>query len=132
VPLMEMVHVVDPVEEHTERIGDLSEFQIPLNYVLVAIYMRPEKTKGNIILTDVYRDEDKYQGKSGLVLKCGPLAFVDDDKVKFCGFSPQPGEWVMFRPSDGIKLDIRTKDGHCVLLIDTQIKMVIPSPDLIF
>jgi co-chaperonin GroES (HSP10) len=131
-PLMEMVHIVDPVDEHIDRIGDLSEFEVALNQVLVAIYLRPEKTASGIILSDKTRDEDKYQGKAGLVLKRGPLAFVDDDRIKFNGFSPKPGEWVMFRPSDGIKLDIRAKDGHCVLLTDTQIKMSIPSPDLIF
>ena len=127
-----MENVNDPVEETIERTGDLSEFEVPLNKVLVGIYLRPSKTKGGIELPDKYRDEDIYQGKAGLVLKCGPLAFVDDDRVAFNGFKAEPGDWVMFRPSDVLKLDIRSKDGHCILLTDTQIQMKIPAPDLVF
>lgn len=131
-PLMEMVHVEDPSDALVNKIGDLSEFEVPLNRVLIGIYMRPEKTKGGVILTDKYRDEDRYQGKAGLILKRGPLAFVDDDRVKFNGFDPKPGDWVMFRPSDGMKVDIRAADGHCILLTDTQVQLVIPAPDVVF
>ena len=131
-PLMLMEHDVDPVEEIIDRIGDLSEFEIPLNSILVGIYMRPAKTKCGIILTDIYREEDKHQGVAGLVLKCGPLAFVDDDRIKFNGFNAKPRDWVMFRKSDGIKLDIRSEQGHCILLKDTHVQLIIPAPDLVF
>ena len=43
----------------------------------VAVYERPEQTKSKIFLTDSVRDEDKFQGKVGLVVKMGPDAFVD-------------------------------------------------------
>lgn len=127
-----MVNVHDPVDEIMEKIGDLSDFVVPFNKILVGIYMRPEKTRGGLILTDQYRDEDKWQGKAGLILKRGPMAFVDDDRVKFNGLDPQVGDWVVFRPSDGMKLDIRHKEGHCILLTDTQVQLVIPTPDLVF
>ncbi len=129
-PVMEMVHVVDPAEQLVARIGDLSEFVVPSNKVLVGIYMRPEKTKGGVILTDTYRDEDLYQGKAGLVLKRGPTAFTGSWKVE--GLDPAVGDWVAFRPSDGLKIDIRSKEGHCILIEDTQVQMVIPAPDLVF
>lgn len=131
-PQIEMVHVTDPADDVIDRIGDLSDFVVPFNKVLVGIYVRPEKTKGGLILTDQYRDEDKYQGKAGLILKRGPMAFVDDDRVKFNGLDPQVGEWICFRPSDGMKLDIRHKEGHCILLSDVQVQLVIPAPDLVF
>jgi len=131
-PLMEMRHIVDPVEELFDKIGDLSEIVVPFNKVLVAIYMRPKETKSGIHLPDQVRQEDVYQGKSGLILKKGPMAFQDDDKVKFHGLNPEVGEWIVFRPSNGMKLDIRSKDGHCILLSDTQVELVIPSPDMVF
>lgn len=131
-PLTQMVHDVDPVDELIERIGDLSEFLVPLNRVLVGIYMRPAKTKGGILLTDNTRNEDLYQGKAGLVLKKGPIAFQDDDSFSFHGFNPDVGDWVMFKPSNGIKFDIRSDEGHCILLKDIQIELVIPAPDLVF
>jgi len=131
-PVLEMVHTEDPVDEVIDRIGDLSEIVVPFNKILVGIYMRSGKTKGGVILTDQYRDEDKWQGKAGLILKRGPMAFVDDDRVKFNGLDPQVGEWICFRPSDGMKLDIRHKEGHCILLQDIQVQLVIPAPDLVF
>lgn len=131
-PVLEMVHDIDPIEETINRIGDLSDIVVPFNKILVGIYMRSGKTKGGVILTDQYRDEDKWQGKAGLILKRGPMAFIDDDRVKFNGLDPQVGDWVVFRPSNGLKLDIRHKEGHCILLTDTQIELVIPSPDLVF
>ena len=131
-PVMEMQHFVDPVEEITERIGDLSEVVVPFNKILIGIYLRPGKTKSGLHLPDQYRAEDVYQGKSGLILKRGPMAFVDDERVKFNGLDPQVGEWVVFRPSNGLKLDIRHQEGHCILLTDTQIELVIPTPDLVF
>ena len=131
-PVMSMVHTVDPVDEIINKIGDLSEFEIPLNKVLIGIYMRPSKTKGGIELPDNYRDEDFFQGKAGLVLKKGPLAFQDDDVIKFNGFNPDVGDWVAFKPSNGLKIDIRDKEGHCILLKDTQIELIIPAPDIIF
>ena len=131
-PVMTMKHIVDPVEELMDRIGDLDEITVPFNKILVGIYMRPNQTKSGIILADSTRDEDRFQGKSGLILKKGPMAFQDDDKVKFNGLNPEVGECIVFRPSNGMKLDIRSKDGHCILLSDTQVELVIPSPDMVF
>lgn len=129
-PQMAMAHVREPDQEIIDKVGDLSEFQVPANKVLIGLYMRPEKTQSGIILTDEYRREDLYQGKSGLLLKRGPAAFKGSWKIE--GMDPQVGDWVAFRPSDGLKIDIRSKEGHCILLEDTQIQMVIPSPDVVF
>lgn len=125
-----MIHDRDPVEEIVERIGDLSDVVVPSNKVLVGIYLRPQRTKGGIELPDKYRDEDVYQGKAGLVLKCGPTAFKGDWRVE--GFAPKPGDWIAFRPSDGFKIDIRSREGHCILLDDTAIRLILPAPDLVF
>lgn len=130
--VMQMQHYVDPVEEIQERIGDLSEIIVPFNKLLVGIYMRPNLTKSGIVLPDQVRDEDRYQGKAGVILKKGPMAFKDDDHVKFHGLNPDVGDWIAFRPSNGMKIDIRSKDGHCILLSDTQVELVIPAPDMVF
>lgn len=131
-PVMAMQHIVDPVEELMDRIGDLSEIVVPFNKILVGIYMRPNKTAGGIMLTEQTMEEDRWQGKAGLILKKGPMAFKDDDRVQFHGVNPDIGDWIVFRPSNGMKLDIRSKNGHCILLADTQVELVIPSPDMVF
>lgn len=129
-PAMLMQHVTDPAEEIVDRIGDLSEFIVPGNKVLLGIYMRPQKTKSGIELPDNYLDEDRFQGKACLVLKKGPVAFTGSWKVE--GLNPDVGDWVAVRPSDGLKIDIRSAKGHCILVEDSQIQLVIPAPDVVF
>lgn len=121
---------VDPAQHLIDKIGYIDDVEVPLNKVLLGIYLRPEKTKSNIILPDGVRDEDLYQGKACLVLKLGPVAFKDDDKFSFHGYKAEIGQWVVIRPSDGMKLDIN--GVRCVLLADTQCQLVIPSPDMVF
>lgn len=125
-----MVHAVDPRQQLIENIGNLDGVNIFNNWILIAIYKRPEKTSGGIFLTDNTRKEDEYQGKVGLVVKKGPLAFVDDDKTSFNGQNVEVGDWVAFRVSDGWSLDVN--GTMCRMLQDTQIRMTIPSPDVVF
>jgi hypothetical protein len=50
VPPMIMVHDVDPAQDVTKKIGDLSKFEVFHNQILVGVYIRPEKTKSGLIL----------------------------------------------------------------------------------
>ena len=68
-PAMLMEHDVDPREGLLKKIGDLSKVEVFNNQILVAVYLRPEKTKSGILLPGQTRDEDKYQSKVGLVIK---------------------------------------------------------------
>lgn len=138
-PAMNMFHEVDPKEVILSGIGDIGELKMTANDVLVAIYLRPEKTKSGIILTDRNRDEDKYQSKVGLVLKMGPDAFVDESGEWFKDVEIKVGDWVWFRPSDGWNMDLmanpdaRTLDCvHCRVLKDTSIRGTIPHPDMVW
>ncbi len=101
--------------------------------VLVAIYKRPTKTKGGVILTDQYRDEDIYQGKIGLVLKVGETPFDNKDEEYFGERKPQVGDWVMYRISDGMPFQFGNIEGDCRLLRDRRsILMIIKEPDIIW
>jgi co-chaperonin GroES (HSP10) len=125
-----MKHAVDPRKTIMEEVGDLSTIEIFNNQILVAIYIRPEKTSGGIILANQTRDEDKWQGKMGLVLKKGPSAFVDESQNWFNGIDVAVGDWVFFRPSDGWGLEVN--GVLCRLLDDTVIRGRTPSPDMIW
>lgn len=129
-PAALMVHEKDPKAELLSAVGDLSQIEIMHNQILVAVYIRPEKTKSGIYLTSNTRDEDRYQGKAGLVLKKGPLAFVDDDANKFHGQNVEVGDWVFYRVSDGFQVMINGR--LCRLLEEVHIKGKIPSPDVVF
>lgn len=129
-PATLMVHSNDPAEELRAKVGDLSQIEILHNQILVAVYIRPEKTKSGIILTEQTRNEDRYQGKAGLVLKKGPLAFVDDEANKFHGQNVEVGDWVFYRVSDGFPVVLN--GALCRLLEEVHIKGKIPAPDVVF
>lgn len=127
-------HEDDPkkllMDKYSRTVEDLSIYGDSL---LVAIYRRPEKTKGGILLSNEYLDEDLYQGKVGLVLKVGPYPADEMDLKWFNGRLPQVGDWVTFRASDGISFGLLDNKGDCRFLKDRRsVWMVIPEPDMIW
>lgn len=135
---LSMLHAVDPREDLLKKIGNLDHIDVFSNHVLVATYVRPTTTKSGLILTAQTRKEDEYQGKIGLVIKKGPLAFEDDDRNHFKGQNVEIGEWIAYRQSDGWQLKLggsvknfEEADGgwHCRMLQDIDIKMRVSHPD---
>ena len=122
--------LVDPAkEEIIKSAGDISEVEVMHNYVLLGIWVRPKITKGGLHLPDTVVDEDKYQGKTGLVLKIGPTAFVDGE-YDFAGQKVEVGDWIVLRPGDGWQLRVGNRD--CRMVTDTSIKLKVPKPDMIY
>ena len=129
-PQMAMKHDVDPKEDLLAKIGNIDGVDVFNNSVLVALYIRPERTKTGIYVTQNYRDEDRIQGKSGLIVKMGANAFVDDTGNWFKGASVSLHDWVIFRPADGWPITIN--NVACRLIDDTAIRGKISSPDVIW
>src|SRR5215472_9828808 len=96
-------HELDPRQKLLEAVGDVSGVEIFHTQVLVATYIAPEKTKGGIIRPQQNVDEDRFQGKVGLILKTAPGAFTSDDKWTWPEDIGQ-GDWVFFRISDTLAL----------------------------
>ena len=114
-------------KEIFDAIGDLSKLDRLFSArVLVATYVRPEKTRGGVFLTANEQNEDIYQGCVGLVLKKGPMAFQDSDGSAFHGQNVEVGEWVVFRPGDAKRIQIN--NINCRIVEDTQIDMVVTDP----
>ena len=132
---MLMVHEEDPKARTLDEVGDISGIKLFSNQVLVAIYKRPSKTKGGIILTDKTRDEDIYQGKVGLILSKGPDAF-DDPTGKWSWDDVGVGSWVLFRPSDSWAIGLigegRNEKYDCRILSDTSVRGIVPHPDMVW
>jgi len=129
-PAAAMLHDVDPRIALKRKIGDVSAIEVCHNQVLVAIYMRPEQTKGKIILTDATREEDRYQGKVGLILKCGPKAFDDPTGVWQWPQDLGVDDWVYFRVSDGWGVTVNAnRENLCRMLDDIHIRGRIENPD---
>ena len=129
-PYARMTHDVDPRKTIHDELGDISDVELFHNQVLAAIYVRPEKTKGGLYLTNSLRDEDKWQGKVGLIVKAGPDAFKDETGRWFNGVNINVGDWIYFRPSDGWQLTVH--GVLCRILDDTDVRGRIPAPDAVW
>jgi len=129
-PFMMMQHSNDPKQELREKLGDLSTIELFNNQILVAIYIRPEKTKSGLYLPDTHRDEDRVQSKVGLVVKMGPSAFVEDGSVWFDGVTVNEDDWVFFRPSDGWGIVIN--NVQCRILDDVNVRGRVDQPDRVW
>ena len=128
-PHMLMSHDVDPKDAILQEIGDLSQVELFHNQVLLAVYIRPEKTKSGLILTDNHRDEDRYQSKVGLLVKRGPMAFEQDGNW-FQGLTFKEHDWLVFRPSDGWSITVN--GVLCRIFDDVNIKGRVPHPDAVW
>lgn len=122
----------DPAEELLAKVrGDMAHIAEVMGAgVLVAIWKRPEKTAAGLYLPDRTRDEDVFQGKIGIVLKMGPLAFVEDDRHKWAGRIPKVGDWVAYRVGDAWPMFIA--DHPCRIVEDVNIKMIVSKPDVVW
>lgn len=127
---LRMVHAEDPAKTILDKVGDLSDFEVMHNDILVGVYIRPDKTAGGIYLSDGVRKEDEYQGTVGLVLKKGPMAFVDDGAAEFHGQNIEVGDWIAFRVGDAWSISIR--GALCRMIEDRLVKMKIPAPDEVY
>lgn len=125
-----MDHAEDPKGKIIREIGDISGLTLLNNQVLLATYIRPQKTKSGLYLSDKYLDEDKYQSKVGLLLAKGPSAFEEKDGQWFGGRSFVAGEWLVFRPSDG--WNVTVNGILCKILQDVQIKGIVDNPDRVW
>lgn len=130
-PHVALAHENDPRTDLLGKIGDVSNVEVFNNQVMVAIYKRPEKTRGGIIMTEAHRDEDLSQGKVGLVVKMGALAFSPDadDKWGFAQIEPrlEVGDWVYFRASDGWAMSVN--QTPCRMLDDVNVRGRVRHPD---
>lgn len=131
-----VVHTVDPKEALMKSVGEIPDGLVMFSRILVAVYQPPivEKTGGGVFLASSIQDEDReealWQGKVGLLIKMGPQAYVDDDGVKFHGQKCEVGDWVWFRPSDGMGCDVG--ETFCRLFeSERYIIGKLPHPDMV-
>jgi co-chaperonin GroES (HSP10) len=126
-------YAADPKGFLLDRCAWAKQVTVFHNWVITATYFLPHKIgsgKVTLILPDSVHDEALYQGKVGVVIAKGPLAFRDDDHIKFYDQTVEIGDWVVFDIMEGRQF---TMDRiHCRRLKDTQIVMRIPDPRLVY
>lgn len=129
-PAMLMAHEEDPAAKLKKEVGDVSNVEVFNNQLLVAVYVRPQKTKSGIYLTDKTTEEDRFQSKVGLVIKKGPSAFNDTSGEWFNGVEINEGDWIVFRPSDGWSITVN--NVLCRMIDDVNVKGRIDHPDRVW
>jgi co-chaperonin GroES (HSP10) len=129
-PFMIMQHEVDPAKVILDEIGDTSKVEVFNNQLLVAVYIRPEKTKSGLLLPGQTRDEDKFQSKVGLVLKKGPSAFQDTSGEWFQDIDIDINEWIIMRSSDGWSITVN--GVLCRMIDDMNVRGRVDHPDRVW
>lgn len=126
--LYKFADAADSTKEMLKAVGDLTKYDLAGGRVLVWCYIRPRRV-GNILMPDSAVKEDVWQSSVGYVLKTGPLAFKNDDRTDFGGFAAKAGDWVLFVPGEGKRLQINGVD--CRIIEDSLIQMKIDDPNVI-
>jgi co-chaperonin GroES (HSP10) len=130
-PQLVMQYDYDPAEKLIGELGDLSGIKMMNTQILIAVHMRPNKTQSGMWLPENHMEEDRFQGKSGLLIAAGPQAFHQDGKWFQEGINFEIGKtWILFRPSDGWNVTINGKP--CRMLDDVSIRAVVNHPDMVF
>ncbi len=119
----------DQVTEIFKLVGKLDDIDVFGDLVLLACYIRPERTASGLYLPGSAQDEDVWQGKVGLVLKSGPNAFRDEDGDLY-EQRVNIGEWGVFKVGDGWRLDV--KGVPCRLVRDVSIRARVKDPSIVF
>jgi hypothetical protein len=158
IDLQRYARCVTPAEQKAAIIRDLepslATIGVMRNRVLVCTYVEAEVTAGGIYKPNSRIDESKWQGKVGLVLKIGPLAFDFDEIVEeaasFDGTGasgmamdvvrrnhgiPEVGDWVFYRAADTWDCGVKVGSGtgvHCRFINDDNIIGVIGDPTVIW
>ena len=119
-----MLHEEPPATAIKRIIGDIDGYEVGPRQILGAIYLRPEKTVGGIVLSQRNLDEDFYQSKVVLALKVG-------DGTTFAGKQVIEGDWLVVRPSDCWSLEVN--GVRCRHFFDSEIRARVTDafPELI-
>ena len=84
-------------KELVRNLGDLKQYKVTKNYVLVGLYIGGSRIAGSSLLrADANKREDVFQSNCGIVIKLGPSAFHFNDG-SYEPDAPVVGEWIYYR-----------------------------------
>lgn len=129
------IGVEDPAEVIMARVRDVLD-KFPAIFgsrILIALSPSASKSKGGIIFTDKAKDEGRFQGKAGLVLKLGVEAFKYNPRfptLDWEGPKAEVGDWVHFFNSDSREIGIG--GIACRYIWDSDLLGIITDPEAVF
>lgn len=120
----------DPKQAIIKAVGDLSKVDVFSDLVLLGTFIRNERTAGGIIRPLDNIKEDEYQGKTGLVLKAGPLAYTDFEDDANRGQNARLHTWVVFAVKDG--WPVQVNGTACRFVPYDKLRARLPDPSMVF
>jgi hypothetical protein len=120
----------DPMAAILKAVGDIGKVNVGSDLVLLGTYIRNEKTSGGIIRPTENVKEDEFQGKVGLVLKSGPMAYADWEGADTVGQFAVPHIWVVYAIKDAWPVQIN--GTACRFIPYDKIRAQIPDPSMVF
>ena len=120
----------DPKSGILEAVGDVSGVDVLTDLVLVGTFIRSEKRASGLLLPTQHLQEDEFQGKVGLVLKAGPLAYGDWEDDAERGKNATLNTWVVFAIKDTWPLQIN--GVACRVVPYDKLRMRISNPTMVF
>lgn len=138
---LRVVHKTDPKKVIYDDVGHLLKGFEPLaDRILVVVYERGNQgkdvetvTPGGIIVVETSNGvlrEDKWQGRVGLVVAVGPIAFKSDASHQWGDRTPKIGDWVMFDTTNTSPFDLPLKDGRhrrARFVQDVYVEAIVPE-----
>jgi hypothetical protein len=124
----------DPRQFLLDRLAILMPLKVFHNWIITATYYMPayDTLPGGhkFYRSDAGHDEALWQGKVGLVIGKGPLAFLDEGNVRFHGQNVNIGDWIQYDILEGRQFTLDRV--HCRRLKDTQVVLGVPDPALVY
>jgi hypothetical protein len=138
-PLM-LLHRVDPKQQIVDAVGPwVKDIRIRPYDVMVATYLREKVVGDKVTTTGVFLSdgdqgtirEDRFQGKVGLVMQVGSLAFTETSDHRWKDFIPAAGDWVVLNVGDTFAFDL--PGGWRVRIVEENlVRAIVPRPDIIW
>jgi hypothetical protein len=120
--------------DHTELWREKIKFYH--NYIITATYYLPAFMRlangEKFFLSEKTHDETPWQGKVGLVIAKGPLAFVDcpEAAVFFLGQNVEIGDWLQYDIHDPRHFTVNRV--HCRLVKDVHVIAKVEDPRMVY
>ena len=121
----------DPKKVVLDKVSaDVEKIDVYGSRVLIATAPTPDRSKGGIMFADKTKDEGRFQGKVGLILKMGASAFKYNGQYEWEGGKPKVGDWVFYRNADTQECGI--SEASCRIIYDDLIIGKVSDPEVIW
>jgi co-chaperonin GroES (HSP10) len=119
------------LKKHADMLKPLMGLELPTPagwFLLCVQYVRADKTAGGIIIPGRVKDEDKFQGRCGLVVAMGPAAYKGD---KYGSPWCKIGDWVAWPALENAASRMEYAGMVVTAIPDDRVVLVGVDPELV-